>query len=362
MAERTAVMEYKCPCCTAGLPFDPNLQKLKCQYCDNEFDLETVKAFNEEEAREAAEEFLEDPTPARQWSEEEQENLNLFTCPSCGGEILAESTTAATFCPYCANPTILPSRLSGGVKPDWVIPFATTREDAQAAFRKLCKGKPLLPSLFTQEQQVEKITGLYVPFWLYDCGADIHASYKATRVHNWSDANYIYTRTEHFLLRREAEARFTGIPMDGSSKMDDTFMESIEPYDYSALKDFDTAYLTGFLADKYDVPQEQGHDRVKERVGRSMDDRIQSTLIGYSTAIPTAKSTNIRNSRANYALMPVWILNTRYNGQLYTFAMNGQTGRMTGRFPICPKKSALWFSGICAAVTALCTVVQLLMN
>ena len=254
----------------------------------------------------------------------------------------------------------MPGRLSGGLKPDAMIPFRTTKEDAKAAFLRLCKGKPLLPKGFTQQQRLEKITGMYVPFWLYDCSGDFKGSYKATRIHRWMDANYTYTRTEHFLLNRASNADFSGIPMDGSSKMDDTFMESIEPFDIGALTDFDTAFLSGYYADKYDVEADSGKERVRQRVENAMNDRIQSSLVGYSTVIPTSRQLQIQHSKARYVLFPVWILNSKYGGKLYTFAMNGQTGKMTGTLPICPKRSFAWFAGIFAAVTALATVVQLI--
>lgn len=361
MDNSTRVLEYKCPCCNAGLVFGDDVQQLKCEYCDNTFDIDTVRAYNESETQQQAEEFTWQNTPKQEWSETDRETIRAFQCPSCGGEIVTDETTAATFCPFCDNPTIMPSRLSGGLKPDAVIPFQNGKEDAKAAFLSLCKGKPLLPKNFTSQQRVEKITGIYVPFWLYDCDADFDGSYKATRIHRWSDSRYHYTKTDHFLLRRDAEAKFSGIPMDGSSKMDDVFMESIEPFDYSQLKDFDMAYLSGYFADKYDVPSENGEERIRQRVDQTIRDELQSTMIGYATVVPTSRQLRIDHSKARYTLLPVWLLNTKYNGKIYTFAMNGQTGKMTGSFPVCPKRTAAWFAGICAGVTALSMLVQVLL-
>lgn len=357
MNQTEQVLEYKCPCCGAGLTFGENIQKMTCQYCDNTFDLEAVQAFNESE--QAAAEHWEQ-TPNTAWSKAEQETVMTYTCPSCGGELITDEHTAATFCPYCENPTILPGRLSGGIKPDAVIPFKNSKEDAQAAFLQLCKGKPLLPKEFTAEHRVEKITGIYVPFWLYECDSGFDGRYQATRVHRWSDSHYHYTRTEHFLLLRSADARFANIPMDGSSKMDNTIMESIEPFDFSQMVDFDTAYLSGFFADRYDVESEMGHERVRQRVSATMDEMISPTLMGYATAIPTSKNVHVNHGKAKYVLLPVWMLHTKYRDKTYLFAMNGQTGKMTGTFPICPKRSWAWFGGICAAVSAVAAVVQLL--
>ena len=359
MSGHAQVLEYKCPCCNSGLIFGEDVQRLKCEYCDNTFDLETVRAYNESELSQQDAFLWENPQP-REWTTEEQESLISFQCPSCGGEIIADDTTAASFCPYCDNPAVMPSRLTGTFKPDSVIPFKTSKEDAKSAFLRLCRGKPLLPKFFTQEQRLERITGIYVPFWLYDCQSEYSGSYKATRIHRWSDSRYDYTKTEHFLLRREAEAAFSAIPMDGSEKMDDTLMESIEPYDYAQLIDFDLAYLSGYLADKYDVPSENGEARIRDRVENTIQNQLQSSLIGYASVVPTSQQTNISHGKAHYVLLPVWILNTNYRGKCYTFAMNGQTGKMTGSFPVCPKRTALWFSVIFSGVTILATLAQML--
>ena len=337
------------------------MQQLTCEYCGNTFEIDAVTAFHESQQQTEETFSWEEAQESQTWSEEDQQSMQSFLCPSCGGEILTDAHTAATFCPYCANPTILPGRVSGGWKPEGVIPFKTSKEDAKAAFLNLCKGKPLLPKFFTEEQQLEKITGIYVPFWLYDCSGRMDGSYKATRVHHWSDAQYNYTRTEHFLLNRSANGDFTGIPMDGSTKMDDTFMESIEPYDYSLVQPFDMAYLSGFLAEKYDVESKQGEPRIRQRVERALEDLIQPTLVGYATAIPTHKNVNISQSKAHYVLMPVWLLNTRYRDKLYTFAMNGQTGKMTGTLPICPKRAAVWFASLAAAFTAVSALLMALL-
>lgn len=360
MEDSTRIIEYKCPCCSAGLRFGGDTQQLTCEYCGNTFELDAVLAFNETQSKVPVEEVSWEDSEHPQWAEAEQEALHGFQCPACGGEILCDDTTVASFCPYCDNPTILPSRVSGALKPDSLLPFQTTKEDAKAAFLRLCKGKPLLPKGFTQEQRLERITGVYVPFWLYDCDADFSGSFHATRVHVWSDSQYNYTKTSHYLLKRDADARFTGIPMDGSEKMEDSFMESIEPFDYSKLVDFDTAYMTGFLADKYDVPWERGENRIRQRVSSAMDSRIQASTIGYQAVIPASRQIQVKHSRARYALLPVWLLNTNYRGKVYTFAMNGQSGKMTGSFPICPKRTAAWFAGIFAGVTALTYLVQML--
>lgn len=356
-----SVLEYKCPCCGASLSFGADVQKMDCEYCGTTLEIDAVKAYSESlVTEEAQEEFTWTEEQGACFSESEQENVRSFVCPACGGEIMTDANTAATFCPYCENPTILPGRVSQQLKPDAVLPFKKTKEDAKAAFLALCKGKPLLPKMFTQEHRLEKITGIYVPFWLYNCGASFQGSYKGTRSHSWSDSKYHYTRTEHYLLNRASNARFRLIPMDASKKMDDAIMESIEPFDFSQMADFEMAYLSGYFADKYDVESEAGKGRVKERVSATMNEQLAYSFSGYSGVIPTSQQLSVEHTEAKYVLLPVWMLHTRYQDKTYVFAMNGQTGKMTGTFPICPKRSAAWFSGIFAGVGIAAALLQLL--
>lgn len=355
-----SVLEYICPCCGAQLRFSDSSQSMQCDYCDNQFEMDTVLEYNNTLHESDGSDFHWDDYRRQELTSQERDTLRAFTCPSCGGEIMSDDHTVATFCPYCESPTILTGRASGTIKPDGVLPFKLGKADAEQAFRKLCKGKLLLPKFFTQESRIEKITGIYVPFWLYSCSGSIHGSYKATRVHSWSDAHYHYTKTDHYLLRRNASANFSGIPMDGSSKINNTIMESIEPFHYDDMVDFDTAYLSGFFADKYDVEASEGEERIRQRVSTSINDLIQNTFIGYSSVVPTSRQLHVSNSNAKYVLLPVWMLHTRYGNSTYVFAMNGQTGKMTGTFPICPKRSAAWFAGIAAVVTAITMLLQIL--
>lgn len=358
MADVQNVLEYKCPCCGAGLSFSGAEQKLFCEYCDGTFELDAVKDYNDALNDTLEEGFQWDEQESGELTEDEQIGMHSFICNSCGGEIMTETTTAATFCPYCDNPVIISRRVVGGLRPDAVIPFKTTKEDAKAAFLRLCKGKRLLPKDYTSAQRLEKITGMYVPFWLYNCDGKLHGQYKATRSHTWSDSKYIYTKTDHYMLTRNASADFANIPMDGSEKMDNAIMESIEPFNMDDAVDFNTAYLSGFFADKYDVEAKSGEARIRERVSNTMDDLLSNTFVGYSSVVPSSKQLQVNHSNAKYVLMPVWMLHSKYKDETYVFAMNGQTGKMTGTLPVDKAKKWCWFSAVAAGVSLLVGLLQ----
>lgn len=360
-----SVLEYKCPNCGGGLAFGSDAQKMKCPYCDSEFELSDVEVYNASLQDDAAQdhwESYEADSGSGSWTQEELEHLNAYTCPSCGGEILADENTAATFCPYCENPAILPGRLSDSFKPDLIIPFSQNKKAAQEAFLRLCKGKRLLPKNYTSTQRLEKITGIYVPFWLYDGETAGSARYNATRTHVWADSKYNYTRTDHFLLIRGGSMTYQGVPVDGSKKMDDAYMESIEPFDYSKAEPFQSAYLSGYLADKYDVDAAQCQPRAEQRMRQTTADALRGTVHGYVTVMPQQTSLHVKSGKARYVLLPVWLLNSQYKGKTYTFAMNGQTGKMVGQLPVDMGRFWLHFAGIWGGLFAIFSLICLLLR
>jgi len=328
------LQEYKCPCCGGAIAFDSSVQKMKCPFCDTEFEMEALASYDSELKNEAANDMTWKTEAGSEWAEGETDGLRTYVCKSCGGEIVGDETTAATACPYCDNPVVMMGQFGGALKPDYVIPFKLDKKAAIDALKKHYGGKRLLPKVFSSQNHIEEVKGVYVPFWLFDADASAQIRYRATKVRSWSDSQYYYTETSFFNITREGSISYECVPVDGSSKMDDTLMESIEPYDFSGAVDFQTAYLAGYLADKYDVNAEMSIERANERIKNSTENAFAQTVDGYTSV--EAESTNIQleNGTAKYALYPVWLLNTTWNGQKYTFAMNGQTGKLVGDLPM----------------------------
>ncbi len=334
------VLDYKCPACGGKAEFDSGLQLMKCPFCDTTFNVEDLQHLDQVLEQETEQEELQWDSNGQVWDEAEAAQMQVFVCNSCGGELVTDSNTAATHCPYCDNPVVLTGRLSGDLKPDLVIPFKLDKEAAKEALRKHCSGKKLLPKLFRSENRLEEIKGVYVPFWLFDADVDASIRYKATKVRTWSDSNYIYTETRHFSVIREGKLGFDRVPVDGSTQMPDDMMESIEPFDASQAVDFQTAYLSGYLADRYDVTAEKSVERANQRIKQSTEDCFRNTVTSYSSVATEHSNIRTENGKAKYALYPVWMLTTNWKGKKYTFAMNGQTGKFIGDLPM--DKAAYW--------------------
>lgn len=346
------LQQFKCPNCDGAIEFDSSLQKMKCPYCGTEFEAQTLEAYDAEQNEQYANDMTWDTAAGSEWREGETENLRIYCCNTCGGEIVADETTGASECPFCGNPVIMTGQFAGALRPDLVIPFKVDKKAAIEALQKHYKGKVLLPKVFKDQNHIKEVKGLYVPVWLFDTDADAYVHYRATRIRNWSDSQYNYTETSYYSVTRGGAIGFENVPVDGSTKMDDTMMESIEPFDISDAVDFQTAYLSGYLADKYDVDAEASIGRANERIKTSTEDAFASTVVGYTSVVPVNSSIRLQNGRARYALYPVWILNTQWNGQKFTFGINGQTGKTVGNLPMDKKAFRTWLFGIAGAVAA----------
>ncbi len=341
------VFGASCPCCGAPLHFAGGEGKLHCDSCGNEFEKDVMRQVDEalnQANRNSEMNWQSGGTQA--WSDEEKSGLHAYACTSCGAEIVADKETAATECVYCGNPAIMPGQLSGDFRPDAVLPFVKTKQDAQKAYKDLIKGKRLLPKLFASENRIEKITGVYVPFWMFGCDADADITYRAERVSRHRSGDYDITDTDHYLVLRGGRIGFQNVPVDGSSKFDDALMEAIEPFDSAREAAFSTAYLPGYQAERYDVATEAAKPRADERIRRSVSEVFRGTVNGYTSVTEQSSSVRLQHGGVRNVMMPVWMLNTRWKDKTYTFAMNGQTGKIVGNLPVDKGLALKWGLGL----------------
>lgn len=332
--------EYKCPNCNADLKFDPLTQKLSCEYCMSSFTIEEIKQICAK-----AENSI--PTEAQvQQMQDFEEHTNLFHCASCGADIMCDDQRTALFCYYCHNPVILAGKLTGKYKPSKVIGFKLTKELATDQFKSWIRKRMFVPSDFKSSQQLEKITGLYVPFWVADCEVDADFRAIGKKVKSWTSGSYRYTQTDEYSITRRGRIFTNGIPADGESKIDDALMEAIEPFDYKELRDFSMSYLSGFFADKYDVDKAEVFPRIRIRATTASKDVINNSVHGYTTVVPSVENYNIMNTEWQYMMLPVWFMTYKYQDNMFEFAINGQTGKLAGTPPLDKFKLKLFSAAV----------------
>ncbi|MCQ2465420.1 MAG: hypothetical protein MJ095_07555 [Oscillospiraceae bacterium] len=346
------LIDYKCPCCGGKVEFDSTAQQMKCPYCDSEFSIEAMKEMEEAQQNQQSN-MSWDTGAGSEWSQGETDGMKVFLCKSCGGEIIADDTTGASSCPYCGNPVVMTGSFDGDLRPDMVIPFKLDKKKAKEKYLQHLQGKKFLPKEFSDQNHIDEIKGVYVPFWLFDADADGDIRYRAVKERRWEDSRFRYTEKNYYSVRRAGSLAFEHVPVDGSSKMPDDLMESVEPFDYSEAVSFEKAYLSGYLADRYDVTAEQSIDRANKRIEESVIDTFRESVTGFDSVTTETKLINLNNGKAKYVLYPVWILNTTWNGEKYLFAMNGQTGKFVGNLP-CDKaaytKAVALYSVICVII------------
>ena len=370
----TQVTEFKCPACTAPLHFSEETGRLECDYCGSSFSVEEMEARSAEKEQQAAEAFekaaAEAKADAGKWDGpgeqdswgEDGAHLKTYSCPSCGAELICDEATAATSCPYCGNNAIIPGQFRGALKPELVIPFQIGKEDAVKALKAHYKGKPFLPKSFSDENHIQEIKGIYVPFWLFDGQAEADVSFAATRSTVMVTGRERITTTRHFDVRRAGTVSFEKIPVDASKKMPDDYMDSLEPFRYDAMVPFSTAYLPGFFADIPDVSIEECSLRAELRATDTAVESMSRQVSGYETCIPTRKDAQLRRGKVRCALLPVWLLSTQWEGQNFLFAMNGQTGKMVSDLPVSKKRYWAWWGGLTAGITAALAVITVFAN
>ncbi len=343
--------DHKCPNCTAPLKFNPHGQNWVCEYCGSAFTKKEIDLYESKKGH-----VLKEETEAVKM-EKDEHGMDIYTCPNCGAQIVADEQTTATFCVYCKNTAILKNKLVGEFNPSYMIPFYKTKEDAMEAFKKIGKGRPFMPKEFSNQKNIEEMRGIYIPFWLYDFAIQGVLEADAKRISSWTTGDYQYTKTDTYRAYREGIMSYHKIPVDGSTRFDDDMMNSIEPFDYKGLVEFSHSYLSGFYAEKYDVNSDQAKEDALKRASNSTAETLRDTVVGYSVVDVHHQDCQVHSFQDHYVLLPVWMLNIQYKGKLYMFAMNGQTGKIVGDIPIDKKKVMIWWAILFVAIFLLASLI-----
>lgn len=346
-------VDHKCPSCNASIAYSPKLKKWKCDYCGSVFTLKELEKNQEKFEKNKVDKSVE----LKEKKSIDKAEYDEYQCNNCGAVIVADINTAATFCVYCKNTAILKSRLTDKFAPSKIIPFKYEKNDAVEAFKKVGKGKFLMPKEFADPKNIEELTGIYIPFWLHSCVVDSNVVGNGDRITSWRMGDYLYTKTDTYHVERNTEYSFENVPVDGSKRFDDATMNSIEPFDYKEMEGFNSSYLSGFLAEKYDVLSDEAKKKTTERVFNTSDSYI-NRMPEYNLFRKTSGENITKMEDLEYVLLPVWMVNIKYKDEFYTFAMNGQTGKMIGNIPYSKSKMFIFLMVlfiVLFAITALIT-------
>ena len=351
--------KYSCPNCSAELFWDAAAGCLKCEYCEGKFTVDELDAAmaKADAARGVAEKKPEAPSEkvAREANEQDKavdestkidtSDLVVYSCSNCGAEVITSKSTIATTCAFCGRAISLTNKMVGNFKPDCVIPFAITEDEAKSIYKKYTTTGPLTPKAFSTENVIEKMKGVYVPFWLHSYDETAHVVVSAENTHSHKRGYDKVIDHEMFMVDMDVSGKFESIPTDGLKNLDDALMGGIEPFDYSRLTAFNPAFMAGYYAEEYDETAKEKEAAVHERTASEMKSDSIKEAGPYMEKLVTSYSPSYQNENAKYAMLPVWLFNVDYKGKLYQFAINGETGKVTGKLPISKLKAALYAGG-----------------
>ncbi len=360
-------LNITCPNCGASLSFDATIGKLKCEYCDCEISAEEVETSSALDNKKAD---GSDDKKKKYWDFEET-SFKSYVCSSCGAELVADAVTAVMRCPFCGAHAIAASRISGSLKPDYIIPFHVTKEQVIEEYKKYYSGF-IIPEKFRKNGEIEEIQGVYVPFWFYSGKAVADALISCKRSRNKKvkkevlqeingkmqtvNKKVVEKKGKYYDVNRHKEKWFSKLPVDASKRMQDDLMDCIEPYDYEELKEFSPVYLPGYMAERFDVDEKADMERAGTRIKGTISKEIEKDILsnGYDKCMTKNVDLQVEDGSVEYAFLPVWMLTVKWKKKNWTFAMNGQTGQMTGNLPVSPVKLTI-FSIVLYAIIAAVT-------
>ncbi len=320
-----STLSFKCPSCGAGLKFTPGTDSSTCEYCSSTFTLEELEESVDENV-------------AQDISEKE---VSTYHCESCGAEVITSDTTTASFCYYCHNPVIMTKRLSGNFRPDVIIPFSFDRELAKKKFVDWAKTKKFVRKDFYSDSQLEKITGVYLPYWLADITISGDFKGVGSTVSESRSGDTVYTTHRKYKIDRHADVKIKNIFDYAYKKYDKDLISNIFPYRDHRDKPFKMAYLSGFFSEAYDIEREEVEGDMKGRFERYTSDYRRVLLDDYSSVSLDKDEIDYKVDAWKYALYPVWILTYHYRNKVYVYAVNGQTGKACGELPVDNKKLSI---------------------
>ena len=387
-------ISYKCPNCGGDLRFHPAGQNYKCEFCDSQFSQEELEAIRPQGGQGAGEENGETETGAGAAgageggsgagagggaaagngngvsagggaaagstesgsgdSDEEDGYADCYICPNCGAEIVTEPTTTATFCYYCHNPVVLSQRLKGSYHPDRIIPFAIDRKKALEIFDQWIRTKKYVPRDFYSKDQIEKLTGVYFPYWLYDCQVRASLDARGDKVSTWAAGNIRYTKTDQYDVSRQGSMEVANVPRNALSKANRRLVEGVFPFDMARQKEFHMGYLSGFFAENRDTEYKTFAQEVEQEVEAYAKQSLTSQIGDYNSVQVRSCQARLEKPSWKYTLLPVWTLTykDKKDGKIYYFACNGESGKICGELPVDRGRLGRLFASIFLPVAA----------
>lgn len=299
-------MAVVCSNCSGRLIFNPASQKLECAACGSMFSPEEVRDIYAD----VHSKYYE---------------TRVYTCGHCGAEVITSDSEVSTFCVYCGNPAIVFNRISKEYRPDGIIPFSVTKEDAIKNINIRFRKNPIVPKEVMSKLTPANIRGIYVPYWI------INADY--TEADFLSGKVKRGKRTETRYYSRAGDIAVKNVPIDGSKILNDDVSRKLEPFYLENAKAFDEDYLNGFYSNTSDMNYFDLKKSAAYRCHKLFEDEVVKTVKAKDVKIEDSVYWVDVHDDPVYMMFPVWFFTFKYNDKPYTILVNGQSGKVVGTMP-----------------------------
>lgn len=274
------------------------------------------------------------------------EKIVVYRCPSCGAEIITDKNTAATFCYYCQSSIIVSNKIDGKYLPDYVIPFEIEKQKAKEILLKWIQSKKYIPKDFYNEEHIEKLTGVYFPYFLYNCDVNGNIEANGEKTRSWYTGNTRYTEYKKFKVIRSGKLKINKMTRGAIKNGNKEIIEGVLPYNITKFVPFNAGYLSGYFAQKRDMDYNIYKKDAEAEAKNLLTQKLVSRTGNYNSVELIEGSLTVENEKWEYALLPVWVMTYKKeeNGEIYYFAINGQNGKIYGKLPISKSKLITLFA------------------
>ncbi|RKP47211.1 hypothetical protein D7Z26_23155 [Cohnella endophytica] len=357
MSTETTAAAIRFPCASCGGPmvFDTESQNLKCQYCAAEKTIDSVVGEAKEHSFDDEDEDLES---LHDWGTEQQ----AVHCEACGGETLIPPDQTTSLCVFCGSPKVLLEENVRSIRPESIIPFQVSRDQALSSFASWKKKRWFLPNAFKKQDVRSELNSIYIPYWTYD--TETYSVYTAevgvyhyrtvTRTRVVNGKTETYTTTERYTVwhytNGDYDRSFDDILIPASGHYDEKLLEKLGDFNLDELHAYRPEYLSGYISERYSVTREEGWEEAQDVANGQLRDEIKDIIGG-----DEIRNLNIRTTfddiTYKHLLLPVWNASYTYKSKPFYYMVNGQTGTVSGHVP----RSAIkitFFTLLCLGVAA----------
>ena len=328
------VTDKKCPNCGATVVYNPETLGMTCDFCGYHRELPRPEDGGSIQELDFASAINRESCD---WGTKKKS----VVCQNCGGESIYDDVDTASSCPFCGSTSVMPVEgIEGVMSPGGVVPFAISKEKAAELFKKWIKGKIFCPSRAKKESSAKYFDGIYLPYWTYD--TDTTSSYSARLGYEYRDGDKVRVRWKS--CSGVYQEFIDDQLVYASKKTANADIERVSKFEFKDLREYSPELVAGFAAQRYSMGLDEGWEKAKILIDKVLKDHLSKKLRSKYNAdrVDSIRlATSFDKITYKYILAPIWMSNFKYNDEVYSFVVNGQTGKISGKSPISPWRVAI---------------------